>query len=1241
MNLATGTASIAGRAVTIASPGNFEGVIGGDANDSLTGHAGSNRLYAGRGADIIVAGAGVDLVDGGFGNDTLTGGADADGFVFNPEPGAADVITDFSLAADRIVLSRFGTTTGNSVNATQSGSDALISLDAGQTIRLLGVNASLLTSAHFVSIPEGLAARDLDEMGDFGFGTDGSDPEVVLSNGNAVFVAGAGADLVFGGTGRDRIHGGEGADTLVGENSSDATTGGADELFGGDGADALYGAAGNDTLRGGAGLDLLYGGHGADVIYMEGDQGYSGLAGGTILGSINVSGAGVIQAFARGNGGADRFVIIEDRSASASTGIMRDLIDDFDVAAGGDVVDLSGIRTVSSFADLSYSALTVDGVTAVRIFLGPLATGTQYITLLGVSSNQLNASHFIFADGYRLQPLPLLENVTGSTGADTLNGDAGGNTLDGGAGADRLIGRTGDDSYKVDDTGDVIEELPGGGFDTIRSSVTYTLPVNVENLTLTGTTATGATGTAQANRVVGNVANNLIDGAQGSDTMLGGAGNDTYVVDDQGDTVLEQEGAGTDEVRSSVSFTLGEHVEALVLLGQSRINGTGNALANTVVGNAAGNMLDGGLGSDSMSGGDGDDTYFVDSAGDLVSEGTNEGRDTVVSSISYVLGQNLENLSLAGGAMAGTGNALDNEIIGNAFGNVLSGLDGHDRLDGRAGADTLIGGGGNDTYAVSDALDTLVEDAGGGTDRVETSIDYTLATNFEQLVIMSNVGRAGTGNAVANLLIGGAGADTLSGLDGSDSLFGSAGNDILDGGPGTDSMSGGSQDDAYYVGESTDIVSELFNDGLDSVYASVSFTLAGGVNGHIENLLLTGGALDGTGNEYANTLVGNVLANTLRGEGGSDTIGGADGHDTIHGGVGQDSLYGERGDDVILGGDDYDLVFGGEGNDAIVGEGAGDIVFAQSGNDLADGGAGTDVLFGQEGDDVLFGDAADDQLIGGDGNDTIAGHRGGVSTASGNDVIYGDTEVLSLVGGSDQLDGDGGDDIIVGGGGNDVILGDHGNDIIEGNAGADLMGGSAASVAGPETTGSDLFVYREMSDAGDVIYGFDVRAGDNDGFDFRPLFDTLGYAGTDPRADGWLRVRQSGADTLVEVDANGPTGGASWQLMATLIDVSASAVTDSMFMFQNLEGGRMMGLSGSQMEAESQLDFAGADASWLAAPAVQRWLAARALSEAEGDSTDTAADTGGIVRGALLAAATAGVSPLQQLIAAQENRLAA
>jgi beta-glucanase (GH16 family) len=190
----------------------------------------------------------------------------------------------------------------------------------------------------------------------------------------------------------------------------------------------------------------------------------------------------------------------------------------------------------------------------------------------------------------------------------------------------------------------------------------------------------------------------------------------------------------------------------------------------------------------------GDDSYTVTSSADMVQEAANGGTDTVTASVDYTLPNNVENLILAGSALNGTGNALDNILTGNDLANILNGGAGNDTLYGMGGSDTLVGGLGNDTFYVTDPGDTVVENAGEGYDVIRASVDYTLSANVEDLVLIGNalkgVGNAGNnwviGNDLNNVLQGGAGDDNLSGWGGNDTLSGGKGNDKLTGGAGAD-----------------------------------------------------------------------------------------------------------------------------------------------------------------------------------------------------------------------------------------------------------------------------------------------------------------------------------------------------------------------------------------------------------------------------------------------------------------------
>jgi predicted extracellular nuclease/2',3'-cyclic-nucleotide 2'-phosphodiesterase (5'-nucleotidase family)/Ca2+-binding RTX toxin-like protein len=322
-----------------------------------------------------------------------------------------------------------------------------------------------------------------------------------------------------------------------------------------------------------------------------------------------------------------------------------------------------------------------------------------------------------------------IENVTGGFGNDiitgndlnnTLRGESGDDILDGGLGSDSLIGGSGNDTYIINDTNDTISD--SSGIDTVRSSISWTLGNNLENLTLIGNGDINGTGNSLKNAIVGNTGNNILDGGNNADSLVGGAGNDNYIVDNTNDLVTELANEGIDTVLSRVTRTLEANVENLTLIGNGSLNGTGNDLNNIIIGNSGNNILDGGMGADSLSGGLGNDTYIVDNLGDSITESLNQGNDLVKSSVSWTLSENLENLTLTVSAnIDGTGNSSHNVITGNDGNNILSGGFGNDSLTGGLGADILVGGFGNDTLFLGlndGATDRVVYNLGDDSDVV-------------------------------------------------------------------------------------------------------------------------------------------------------------------------------------------------------------------------------------------------------------------------------------------------------------------------------------------------------------------------------------------------------------------------------------------------------------------------------------------------------------------------------------------
>ncbi|QNM83878.1 pre-peptidase C-terminal domain-containing protein [Sphingomonas sabuli] len=365
--------------------------------------------------------------------------------------------------------------------------------------------------------------------------------------------------------------------------------------------------------------------------------------------------------------------------------------------------------------------------------------------------------------------------LRGNAGSDTLQGDAGDDILDGGAGRDYMSGGSGNDTYYVDFAGDSVYDLSGD--DVVYAALNYVLPYSIERLVLTGAAISG-TGNSLANLIVGNRlgneldglgGNDVLDGGAGDDVMRGGMGDDTFMVDSIGDRAIESLRGGIDTVISEVDYQLGREVENLTLAGTA-IAGLGNGGSNDIRGNALDNYLDGGRGVDILRGGAGDDLYIVDDR-DRVVEAAGEGVDSVLSSVSLVLSDNVENLFLRGDAVRAVGNALDNVLRGNGANNVL---------DGRAGADEMRGGAGDDFYFVDDAGDRVVEATGAGNDRVYARTSYAADANVEDVILRGGGAFDITGNGLDNALVGNADANRINGGAGADTMRGGGGADVFE-----------------------------------------------------------------------------------------------------------------------------------------------------------------------------------------------------------------------------------------------------------------------------------------------------------------------------------------------------------------------------------------------------------------------------------------------------------------------------
>ena len=427
------------------------------------------------------------------------------------------------------------------------------------------------------------------------------------------------------------------------------------------------------------------------------------------------------------------------------------------------------------------------------------------------------------------------DSLFGGPGNDDLLGGDGDDTLSGGAGVDDMRGGAGNDVYVVDDPRDVINERLAGanGIDSVASSTSFSFAGGarilgpVENLILLGSDDIDGAGNASKNGITGNAGRNMLmglagddtiqgiggddwlDGGAGKDVLRGGAGNDTYVIDSIGDTIDEAGNPDSaDAIRSTITVDLGVlgggAIEQATLLGSRAANATGNETDNSLTGNRAANVLDGRGGADTMSGGNGADTYVVDTPADVIIEDNAAragGIDLVEASFSFVLGANVEKLALTGtDNIDGTGNGLNNALLGN---------DANNRLDGGAGRDSMAGGKGDDTYVVDAAGETVREAIaeGGGIDTVESAVTFSLAAraNVENLVLTGVGTINGTGNRLANQITGNGADNKIDGRSGDDLLTGGAGNDTVLGSTGNDSIAGGIGGDRLTGGAGRDI----------------------------------------------------------------------------------------------------------------------------------------------------------------------------------------------------------------------------------------------------------------------------------------------------------------------------------------------------------------------------------------------------------------------------------------------------
>ncbi|AQR69440.1 hypothetical protein BZG29_14660 [Janthinobacterium sp. LM6] len=506
------------------------------------------------------------------------------------------------------------------------------------------------------------------------------------------------------------------------------------------------------------------------------------------------------------------------------------------------------------------------------------------------------------------------QRFTGTANADVLTGTTG---------ADVLEGLAGDDTYYVNDSGDVIVELANGGSDTVYTSVNYTVAENVENVRLTtaGLTVTGGVNTNNIFHVTV-AGGNVLDG--------GGAGNTVNYI---------ASGTGVTATLSSPNAPHTAPAGSDVLLNFANVVGSkfddvliGNELKNSLLGGIGNDTLRGGQGDDYLIGLGGDDTYIFarGDGADFITEKAEAGAHNVVSFLAGVsadqlwfrkVGSNLEVSTIGTGDKITIGGWYSEGIVPSiqefrtADGRVLLGSDvqnlvqamagltppplgqltlhiyeatvlapvlaqnwrtegpnqpgngvftgtaNPDIIKGTAGADVMAGLAGDDIYYVNHGADVVIEQAGGGRDTVYTTVDYTLAANVEE-VHLAAAGLGVTGNGSGNVFhVDVSGGNVLYGV--------------------------GNNNSATYAGSKAGATATIVPVGGSTAFLPGSDKL---VN-----------ISSATGSAYDDVLTGNELDNSLSGGLGNDTLQGGKGNDVLTGGLGDDTYVFARGDgaDVI------------------------------------------------------------------------------------------------------------------------------------------------------------------------------------------------------------------------------------------------------------------------------------------------------------------------------------------------------
>jgi Ca2+-binding RTX toxin-like protein len=932
-------------------------ISGTAGNDTINGTAQGDTIFGLGGNDTLNAGAGDDVLHGGEGNDTLRGeegddrlyGGVGNDMLFGL---TGDDVLDGGLGADRM--------------SGHAGDDIYWVDDAGDfvTESVSDGNDTVMASIHY-SVADRINVENV---------------------------------------------------TLVGEADLNATgNAAANILTGNSGANILSGAAGHDTLRGAGGDDRLDGGAGNDVL--------------------------------EGGGGADTYVF--------GNGYGHDVI----VDAGGLAGEIDSVHLLAGVAPAGVSVRA-----SGSDLLLSLNAGTDILTITGWYAQDTRIEQILFADGTRWEWSDLRTQVNRAPEAALAPQDL---DVDEDSALAIVLNSSMFLDADPDDVLSLSLSLEGGGelpdwltYDAQTGLLSGT-PANEHVGTLalqwTATDAYGASASARFSLTVNNVndaptlvapiadqtvregeafllQSRFVD-VDAADALRYTLSSDSgavpqWLVLDASSGVLRgtpgNEDVGTWALTITATDNAGASASAnfsvIVPVSANRNlvgSAAGDVLAggsghdslrglagdDTLAGGAGNDRLDGGDGADLMRGGTGNDTYYVNSALDRVEERPGEGMDTVFSTVSYALSENVESLHLSGpGALNGTGNALDNALYGNGAANVLDGGAGNDIFNGNGGNDTFIGGAGDDLFYVVSGGERIREDAAGGHDRVYAARDYRLSDHVEELVLTGSA-IVGGGNARDNRILGTQGANYLDGAQGTDELRGYAGSDVIQGGSGDDVLEGDG-------GPARTLSIVAFGNGASGVLPRMQVRIDGEIAAEFDvSSTSRTYAIAGLLDESAGHAVDIVFVNDGEGAGenrmlqvtsltwGETTLRPADS------GV----VY-----DVGSGDEAFDGALARQGRPSMQWNGALRFRFdAPVAHDILDGGAGDDRLDGAEGNDLLVGGGGADRIDAGGGANVVLYNLG-----DGQDhlALTGARLTLSLGGGIDYSD------LVLRTAGNDLVL---------------------------------------------------------------------------------------------------------------------------------------------------------------------------------------------------------------------------